>query len=252
MENKQTRLHGIDALRGLTVLSMVAYHFMYDVNIIYGRQPGWYRESEVFLWQQSICWSFIIISGFVWPWGKRKNLRRGLIINLWGLVISAVSYIVMPSEAIWFGVLSFIGCSVLLLIPLDRPLKRLNPWLGLAFSFLLFILLRDLAAGYIAFPGLFRLELPSAIYGPKLLTPLGLPHPGFRSSDYFPMLPWFFLYLCGYFLNGIFNALPWLRRPFTRSIPVLSSLGRRALPIYLLHQPLCMLVCIIIFDFLKV
>ena len=139
---------------------------------------------------------------------------------------------------------------MLLLIPLDRPLKRLNPWLGLAFSFLLFILLRDVAAGYIAFPGLFRLEMPSAIYGPKLLTPLGLPHPGFRSSDYFPMLPWFFLYLCGYFLNGIFNALPWLRRPFTRSIPVLSSLGRRALPIYLLHQPLCMLVCIIIFDFL--
>ena len=123
MENKQTRLHGIDALRGLTVLSMVAYHFMYDVNIIYGRQPGWYRESEVFLWQQSICWSFIIISGFVWPWGKRKNLRRGLIINLWGLVISAVSYIVMPSEAIWFGVLSFMAARCCCSSRWTGPLK---------------------------------------------------------------------------------------------------------------------------------
>ena len=52
MENKPVRLHGIDALRGFTVLSMVAYHFLYDVNIIYGQNPGWYRLPQVFFWQQ--------------------------------------------------------------------------------------------------------------------------------------------------------------------------------------------------------
>lgn len=123
MENKPARLHGIDALRGFTVLSMVAYHFLYDVNIIYGQNPDWYRQPRVFFWQQCICWSFILISGFVWPWGKRKSLRRGLTVNFWGLVITAVTCLVTPTEAIWFGVLNFLGCAMLLLIPLDKDRK---------------------------------------------------------------------------------------------------------------------------------
>lgn len=250
MENRPSRLHGIDALRGFTVLSMVAYHFMYDVNIIYGRSPNWYREPQVFFWQQCICWCFILISGFVWPWGKSKNLRRGIVINLWGLAITAVSCIAVPSEAIWFGVLNFIGCAVLLLIPLDKGLKRLNPWLGLALSFLLFWLFRHVDSGYLSLGSLFRLDLPRALYTTRLLTPLGFPYPGFRSSDYFPMLPWFFLYLCGYFFHGIFMAHPGWQRPFAGNIPVLGFIGRRALPVYVLHQPLCMLICMIFFELL--
>ena len=123
MENKSPRLYGIDALRGLTVLSMVAYHFMYDVEVVYGINPDWYRIPAVHIWQQSICWSFILISGFVWSLGREKNLRRGIVINLWGLVITAVTLIALPSEVIWFGVLNFIGCAVLLLIPLHPLLK---------------------------------------------------------------------------------------------------------------------------------
>ena len=98
--------------------------------------------------------------------------------------------------------------------------------------------------------GPFRLMLPTWLYSTRLLTPLGFPYPGFRSSDYFPMLPWFFLYLCGYFLGGVFADHPRWQRPLTRSLPVLDAIGRKALPIYLLHQPLCMLVCIIVFDLL--
>ena len=96
----------------------------------------------------------------------------------------------------------------------------------------------------------FRLALPAGLYSTRLLTPLGFPYPGFRSSDYFPLLPWFFLYLCGYFLGGIVAAHPRWQRPLTRNVPALGAVGRKALPIYLIHQPLCMLVCIIVFDLL--
>ena len=247
MENNPVRLHGIDALRGFTVLSMVAYHFLYDVNIIYGQNPDWYRLPQVFFWQQCICWSFILISGFVWPWGKKKSLHRGLTVNFWGLVITAVTCLVTPTEAIWFGVLNFLGCAMLLLIPLDKQLKRLNPWLGLGLCFLLFLLFRHVDSGWLGL-GSFRLLLPAGLYSTRLLTPLGFPYPGFRSSDYFPLLPWFFLYLCGYFLNGVFAAHPRWQRPLTCKLPVLDTVGRKALPIYLIHQPLCMLVCVIIFE----
>ena len=43
----------------------------------FGKDPGWYFRIGPHIWQQSICWSFILISGFVWSWGKKKNLRRG-------------------------------------------------------------------------------------------------------------------------------------------------------------------------------
>ena len=247
MENNPVRLHGIDALRGFTVLSMVAYHFLYDVNIIYGQNPDWYRLPQVFFWQQCICWSFILISGFVWPWGKKKSLHRGLTVNFWGLVITAVTCLVTPTAAIWFGVLNFLGCAMLLLIPLDKQLKRLNPWLGLGLCFLLFLLFRHVDSGWLGL-GSFRLLLPAGLYSTRLLTPLGFPYPGFRSSDYFPLLPWFFLYLCGYFLNGIVAAHPRWQRPLTCKLPVLDTVGRKALPNYLIHQPLCMLVCVIIFE----
>ena len=95
---------------------------------------------------------------------------------------------------------------------------------------------------------LFSVKLPEGLYNTRLLTPLGFPYEGFRSSDFFPILPWFFLYLCGYFIHGIFAAHPAWQRPFTHRVPLLSALGRRALLVYLLHQPLCMLVCIIIFE----
>ena len=36
------RYHFIDALRGLALVNMLAYHFMFDVNEVYGRDPAFY------------------------------------------------------------------------------------------------------------------------------------------------------------------------------------------------------------------
>ena len=70
------------------------------------------------------------------------------------------------------------------------------------------------------------------------------------SRRCYEILMRFFLYLCGYFLQGIFAAHPAWQRPLRPRIPLLSAIGRKALLIYILHQPLCMLVCIVIFELL--
>jgi uncharacterized membrane protein len=207
---------------------MAAYHFMFDLNVICGKNQLWAGLPRVHFWQQCICWGFILISGFVWPMGRAKCLRRGLVLNLWGLVITAVTYIIMPEQAIYFGILSFLGCSVLLLAALDRPLQRLKPGLGLAVCFAAFLLLRR--------------GLPGLLPGHALLVPLGLPTEGFYSADYFPLLPWFMLYLCGYFLHGIFRSHPSWAAFLRWDIPPFGYIGRRALMIYLVHQPLFMLI----------
>ena len=41
------RFHLIDALRGLALVNMLGMHFLYDVNVVFGAEPGWYLRAEV-------------------------------------------------------------------------------------------------------------------------------------------------------------------------------------------------------------
>ncbi len=241
------RYHLIDALRGLALLNMLGMHFLYDVNVIFGREPQWDLRPGVQLWQQGICWSFILIAGVSFHWGRRHNLRRGLLLNACGLVITAVTLLVLPEETVRFGILNFMGCAILLTIPLERGLERLPPRAGLGLCFLLFVLFRHVDAGVLGLGRLWQLRLPQALYGCRALAPLGFPDPLFRSSDYFPLLPWFFLFLCGWFLGKLFERPgPWQRAARVR-VPLLSAVGRKTVWVYMLHQPLLMGICLLMF-----
>ena len=61
---------------------------------------------------------------------------------------------------------------------------------------------------------------------------------GFSSADYFPLLPWFFLFLIGTVFGG------WcLQHRDSRILTAplsgaLTFLGRHSLIVYLLHQPI--------------
>ena len=56
----------LDELRGLDLISMMLYHGMWDVVFLFGVAQKWYTGRPGFVWQQSICWVFILLSGF---WG---------------------------------------------------------------------------------------------------------------------------------------------------------------------------------------
>lgn len=91
------------------------------------------------------------------------------------------------------------------------------------------------------------IQVPAICYSIKILTPFGFPFPGFKSSDYFPMIPWMLLYLCGYFFNGIFREHDTWKAAARFKVPVLSAIGSRTIWIYLFHQPVSMLVCSLVF-----
>ena len=238
------RWHLIDALRGLALVNMLGMHFLYDVNVVFGKEPGWYLRPGVRLWQQYICWSFILIAGFSYHWGRAKNLRRGLTLNLLGLAVTAATLIAVPSEAIWFGILNFLGCAILLTMAAEKGLNRLKPFTGLVLCAALFWFFRDVNAGFLGF----GLRVPAAMYRVWPLTPLGFPHPDFRSSDYFPLLPWLFLFWCGFYLKRLFDRCEVCKRAARIKVPLLSALGQRTLWVYLLHQPVLMGICMLLFE----
>lgn len=243
---EKKRYHLVDALRGFALLNMLGMHFLYDVFVVCGREPRWYLRPGVHLWQQAICWSFILIAGFSFHWGRKNNLRRGLLLNLCGLVITAVTLVVMPAEAIHFGILSFMGCAVLLTIPLEGAVHRIKPAAGMLICFALFLLLRQINSGVIGIAS-WTWKLPESLYRFRILAPLGFPDPAFRSSDYFPMLPWYPLFLCGWFLGKLFQTRPDWQRLARVKVPVLSALGRKTLWVYMLHQPVLMGICLLLF-----
>ena len=231
------RLHGLDALRGACLISMMAYHGLWNLVYIFGIDLPWYRGLPGYIWQQSICWTFLILSGFCWKMG-RNHLKRGLYIFGGGILVSAVTHLVMPAGKITFGILTCAGSCVLLMILLDQGLKKVPPALGAAVSFLLFLLLYNCDRGYLGF-GSVAVELPRWLYRNLLTTYLGFPMKGFTSADYFPLLPWLLLFIFGYFLYGVLHSKRLDEKLFAKGqVPVLNWLGRHSLLVYLLHQPI--------------
>ncbi|MGN0037993.1 MAG: heparan-alpha-glucosaminide N-acetyltransferase [Coriobacteriales bacterium] len=233
------RYHVLDNLRGLVFVSMAIFHTMWDLTALFGLSAPWFTGTPGYVWQQSILYAFVLLSGFCWGLGRRQ-LRRGLEVFGCGLVVTAVTALAMPAEAVYFGVLSFMGAAMMALVPFKQQLEKAPALPGLLLCAVIFLLARDIPRGALGFEGVDLCTLPDALYANWLTTALGFQMPGFASTDYVPFLPWIFLYLCGYFL---WRLCPReedgrLRLPCQRPWPVLAAVGRHCLPFYLVHQPL--------------
>ena len=241
------RLHFLDALRGFTLVNMIAFHGLWNLVYLFGLKADWYTGTPGYIWQQWICWTFILLSGFCWSF-SRNHLKRGLTVFGGGLIVTAVTCLVMPESRIVFGVLTCIGSCMLLMIPTEKLAGKLPAAVGLALSFGAFVLLRNISSGSLGFESWVICRLPASLYQNLLTAYLGFPHPGFFSTDYFPLLPWFFLFVAGYFLFRLLNERGLNEKLFSRGqIPVLNWLGRHSLIVYLLHQPVLYGLCLLFF-----
>ena len=86
-------------------------------------------------------------------------------------------------------------------------------------------------------------RLPESWYtASPWLFPLGFPQPWFASADYFPILPWTLLFLAGSYLGVWARAGRLPSFCYRGCVPALRTLGRKSLWIYLLHQPVLILL----------
>ena len=231
------RYFWIDNIRAIAMISMIIFHAVWDLVYLYGMDWEWYRSDMAFVWQQSICWTFILLSGFCWSFSKNP-LKQGLIVSAGGLIVTVVTLIFSYDSRVIFGVLNLIGASALLMIPLKKWFEKMPAVAGFFAMFLLFGFTYGINDRHLGFFGLELIELPWDLYKNLFTTFLGFPEIWFYSSDYFSLLPWTFLYFAGYFLYRMWKEekIPGANC-LDRKIPVLTWLGKHSLIIYMLHQP---------------
>ena len=216
----------LDKYRGFTIISMVLFHLFYDISLY--KNLTWYNNFYINkIWQLSIAISFFIISGissnFLY-W--KKNLKRGIIISLLGILISLITYFFVPDQLIIFGVLNGLGLSMILIAFVQKYLKISNKLLPL--FILLFILTYNLPNQKIL-----GLEINSILYEKNLFS-LGFPSKSFHSTDNFPIIPWFFAYISGYIIGKILIKNNFYNKYGKNS--TLAKIGQNSLKIYILHQ----------------
>ncbi len=234
---KKQRYTVPDIFRGIAVIMMIIYHTMWDMVYLFGVSIPWFRTDAGYIFQQSICWSFILISGFCFQLGK-KRLKRALIVIACSLVLTAVTAIVMPESIIIHGVLSLIGFSMLVAIPLDKILEKIHPVVGMKVSFLLFVLLFNITKGVIGIGDCTFIALPEFLYANTITAFFGFPHSDFFSTDYVPVFPWIFLFFTGYFTYSLLKKKNKLKFLSAFSCRPLEFIGRHSLEIYMIHQPI--------------
>lgn len=234
-----TRFWEIDLLRGCAILLMVLYHLLFDLNYfaIYDIDVS---SGFPLAMARTAASLFLLLVGISLTLSYSRSrlmghesgflphlLKRSAWILSLAVGVSWVTYLAIGRGFVVFGVLHLIGLSLLLAYPFLK-LKNANFVFGVAF-----ILLGK-------YSGAISVGFPWLLW-------LGLAPANFYSVDYFPVLPWFGVILLGMGLGSL--LYPGYRRSFT--LPdlsassmsrVLAFLGQNSLAIYLVHQPVIIML----------
>lgn len=238
MEEKRKRIHMLDEIRGFAILCMIVHHAFLDVGNVLELSWG-YRVFDALCVVQPIFWTaFIIISG-VCTGLSRNAAKRGVLVLLCSGAVTLVTALIMPLFGyieceIYFGILHCLGFCMIaagLLMPL---IKKMDYRIGTIISLVLFLFFYGIDSGSICF-GL--IDLPASMLQNNLLAPLGLHNKDFFSADYFPIIPWIFMFFMGAFLGKSAREEKLPPAMYKKRSKFLSLVGRNSLWIYLAHQP---------------
>jgi uncharacterized membrane protein len=222
------RLPILDAARGLALLAMASYHFIWDLELFGYLAAGTATAGALKWYARGIAASFLVIVGFSLALAATPDLnhrsfwiRLGKVVAAAG-IISAATLFLFPDGFIYFGILHHIALASVVGLAFLRPPVA-------------FVVLAAMAAFSLSRLGWFETHSP-------VLAFLGLDPSPPPSNDFVPVFPWL-----GWSLIGIASARLWLKSSRTKpgtvepKLPVtrfLGWLGRRSLAFYLIHQPI--------------
>lgn len=235
--SERRRIYVLDEIRGFAVVCMVFYHAMYTLGIIFGHEWAikifnFFRPIEPIF-----AALFIFISGICTRL-SRSNLKRGLILFVIAIGINVFTEVFMPSSAIRFGVINLLSICMIEYGLFRKLFERLNPICGMILSIVVFVMTWGVKNGFIGIFNFAIVNIPTYFYTTDCLYPLGFKNDTFTSTDYFPIFPWFFVFSAGAYFACLMSKKTLPEALFKKHSSVLVNVGKYALFIYLLHQPL--------------
>ena len=112
MARKSGRIYFLDEMRGIALIGMIIYHILYDLYEIFGLKFN-FDSPLLNGFQIAICSTFIFIAG-ISARLSHNILKHGLTVFGAGLLMTAGTYFFMPELTIWFGILHFLGVSMII------------------------------------------------------------------------------------------------------------------------------------------
>lgn len=228
-----SRYDALDALRGVAMVWMTAFHFCFDLNHFGYLRQDFYRDP-LWTWQRTAIVSlFLLCAGIGQAVAASQQQtwarfwRRWVQIAACALLVSLGSWWMYPGSFIYFGVLH--GMAVmLLLVRLSAGWGHWRWWLGAI----------ALAVPWAA-PHAIQAWPQAAVLNERWLNWLGLISYKPRTEDYVPLLPWLGVMWWGMALGQwLLRERPAaLTQPLGRAGRALAWLGRWSLTYYMLHQP---------------
>jgi uncharacterized membrane protein len=226
---QRNRVWEIDFIRGIAIILMTIFHLIVDLKDFYAYKIEylsgfWYYEGKL----SAIL--FMLVSGISCTFSK-SNIKRGLKVFSFGMLLTLTTYFYDPETYIRFGILHFLGASMILY----NFIKNLNNKMLIAIS-ILFILVGNI----------FSDMLVDSPY----LFPIGLINKNFASLDYYPLFPWFGIFAAGILIGKTVYKNRKSIFPFNFKHDFISLLGKHSLPIYLIHQPALLAILFVIHKYI--
>jgi len=241
----KNRFWEIDFLRGFAIILMIFFHILYDLNFFSITNFRIYSGIILYIARLSAS-IFVILVGISLSisYSRVKNklntndivlkfIKRGLTILFLGLIISVITWFYIPRGFVVFGILHFIGTSIILSLIFIRY-RYINIIFGLFFIIVGFY-------------------LKSLTFNFNILIPLGFIPNNFWTIDYFPLFPWFGIILIGIFIGNLVysdSKRKYEIKDLSKNLLAKSFcfLGRNSLFIYFLHQPIIIGLILILFN----
>lgn len=219
------RIWEIDFLRGLAIILMIIYHLSFDLSEMYDYSIN-YERGIIYIIGKLSSTLFIILAG-ISSTLSRNNTKRSFRVLLFALLITVVTYFYDPEEFIGFGILHLLGFSMLI-SPFFINQKKVS--------------LIILSIGIITLGMYFKnISAPNNYF-----FFLGLISPSYQALDYFPIFPYLGIFLLGTYLGKSFYAQKLSLFKNDYSLKIINYLGKHSFTIYLIHQPIILLLLFII------
>jgi uncharacterized membrane protein len=226
------------------ILLMILFHLNYSLTHIFNSEIINFSGSFWYVIGRVAALGFMIISGVsfflarekYWVNITKKYLKYAGILSILALSISLITAFLIPEQLILFGILHLFAVSFMLL-----PIFAKTEY----YSWIIAMML-------IVWGSLFSLQTQS-----QILFPLWWTTVGFYSADYYPLVPYFWYILWGFFIGKCLRYFEMFRyfsvnRELIWWEKLLSSMWKKSLLLYLVHQPIIIVTLYVFFKYISV